>query len=252
MQQPDTTTPNGAPPDRAATNRANAQHSTGPRTEPGKKRSSLNALRHGLTGHVIVLPEEDLAAYKTHVQRFFDEHQPKGNLEEQFVQSLADTRWRLNRIPALEESLHTLAAIEEANEIETTDHESQTSLARARGYRDNARVFANLSVQEHRLARRFQTDLKQLRELQAERREKEERDLDKAADMLNQHEKEGTPYDPAEDGFVFSLPEIATFRYRRARSQAAFYKTQLPEPLVIAAKSGFRPVDTKPSDSPVS
>ena len=49
---------------RAAINRANAQHSTGPRTEAGKKRSSLNALRHGLTGHVIVMPGEDLAAYE--------------------------------------------------------------------------------------------------------------------------------------------------------------------------------------------
>ena len=35
---------------RASINRANAQRSTGPRTESGKKVSSLNALRHGLTG----------------------------------------------------------------------------------------------------------------------------------------------------------------------------------------------------------
>jgi len=32
--------------DRAVINRANAQHSTGPRTEAGKQRASLNALRH--------------------------------------------------------------------------------------------------------------------------------------------------------------------------------------------------------------
>jgi len=42
--------------DRAEINRANAQHSIGPKTPEGKQRSSLNALRHGLTGQIIVLP----------------------------------------------------------------------------------------------------------------------------------------------------------------------------------------------------
>src|SRR5580700_10520003 len=91
-------TTNGTPdPTRAEINRANSQHSTGPRTAAGKQRSSLNALRHGLTGHVIVLPAEDHAAYESHTQRFFADLQPNGALETQLVQSLADTSWRLNR-----------------------------------------------------------------------------------------------------------------------------------------------------------
>jgi len=49
--------------DRAAVNRANAQRSTGPRTEAGKQHSALNALRHGLTAQTAVLPSEDPAAY---------------------------------------------------------------------------------------------------------------------------------------------------------------------------------------------
>ena len=47
-----------------ARNRANAAHSTGPKTEAGKRRSSLNGMRHGLTGHTIILPSEDLHAYR--------------------------------------------------------------------------------------------------------------------------------------------------------------------------------------------
>jgi hypothetical protein len=43
---------------RAAVNKANAQKSTGPRTDAGKQRSSLNALRHvnksKFDGHVLV------------------------------------------------------------------------------------------------------------------------------------------------------------------------------------------------------
>ncbi len=42
---------------RAQINIANAQHSTGPKTPEGKKKSSLNALRHGLTGQIVVMPD---------------------------------------------------------------------------------------------------------------------------------------------------------------------------------------------------
>src|SRR5579864_119933 len=79
--------PNSHDKNRADANRANSKHSTGPRTPAGKQRSSLNALRHGLTGHTIVLPSEDLAAYQRHSKRWLDEFQPQGVLEEQLVQS---------------------------------------------------------------------------------------------------------------------------------------------------------------------
>src|SRR5713101_8287577 len=104
---------------RSARNRANAQHSTGPKTEAGKQRSSLNALRHGLTGHTIVLPTEDLAAYERFTKRFFDDLKPIGILEEQLVQNLADTSWRLNRIPALENNLLALGFAEHSDRIIT-------------------------------------------------------------------------------------------------------------------------------------
>ena len=52
----------------AEINRANAQHSTGPKTRGrATKKCSLNALRHGLTGQMVVMPTEDLAAYGRHV-----------------------------------------------------------------------------------------------------------------------------------------------------------------------------------------
>ena len=40
-------------------NRMNAKRSTGPRTSPGKLRSSMNARKHGLTGKSIVIGDED-------------------------------------------------------------------------------------------------------------------------------------------------------------------------------------------------
>jgi hypothetical protein len=61
---------------REAVNRAYSLHSTGPRTQPGKQRSSLNALRHGLTARTAVLPTEDPDAYQRHIQQFLAEYAP--------------------------------------------------------------------------------------------------------------------------------------------------------------------------------
>src|SRR5580700_8268317 len=96
--------------DRTAINRANSQHSTGPRTDRGKQRSSLNALRHGLTAASPVLPSEDRAAYDSLRRQFRDEYQPATPTESQLVQELADTSWRLNRIPLLEAEVLNRAA----------------------------------------------------------------------------------------------------------------------------------------------
>src|SRR5580693_10115073 len=98
------------PLDRAAINRANSQHSTGPRTAAGKQRSSLNALRHGLTAASPVLPSEDRSAYEDHRRSFLDEYRPATPTESQLVQELIDTSWRLNRIPLLEAALLDRAA----------------------------------------------------------------------------------------------------------------------------------------------
>src|SRR5947199_141090 len=46
---------------RILANQANAKLSTGPRTAEGKERSRANALKHGLTGAGVVLPEADAA-----------------------------------------------------------------------------------------------------------------------------------------------------------------------------------------------
>src|SRR5712691_3599525 len=165
-------------------NRANAQHSTGPKTEAGKRRSSLNALRHGLTGHTIVLPTEDLAAYERFTKRFFDDLKPIGILEEQLVQSIADTSWRLNRIPALENNLLALGFAEHSDHIITEHPEVHAALAIAEALREQTKAFSALSMHGKRLSRQFDRTLKQLRELQTERRAAEQRELRQAAALL--------------------------------------------------------------------
>jgi hypothetical protein len=202
---------------RAAVNRENSQHSTGPRTPEGKKRASLNALRHGLTGHTIVLPTEDLAAYQLHCQRYLDDLQPHGIIEQQLVQTLSETAWRLNRIPALETNLLTLGITEHEAGINTSELEARTALAMAAALRDQTRVLATLSSHEQRLSRQFHRALAEIRATQADRRAKTEQQLKRAADLLEMHQNEDLPYNPADDGFVFSNAEIETHIRRRDR-----------------------------------
>jgi hypothetical protein len=206
---------------RAAANQANAQKSTGPRTPAGKHRSSLNALRHGLTGQTIVLPTEDLAAYQLHSKSFLDEYQPKGATETQLVQFLIDTSWQLNRAAAIETNLLSLGLADPEGRLRADHPQAEAALNMAIAFRDNAGAFANLSTYSQRLDRRFERTLLQLRDLQIQRRKTEERQLDKAAKILKMLKHENLPYQPAEDGFVFSNSEVEAFLQRQDRLERA-------------------------------
>ena len=212
---------------RAEVNKANAQKSTGPRTAAGKQRSSLNALRHGLTGHTVVLPTEDHSAYQLHSHAFLGEYQPKGATETQLVQSLLDTSWQLNRAAAVETNLFSLGITEMEDRIRANHPEAETALAMALAYREHNRAFANLGIYRQRLTREFQRTLVLLRQIQAERRKNEERQLDNAVKILKMHNDQNlpdqaapdnpAPYNPADDGFVFSKAEIETYMGREER-----------------------------------
>ncbi len=191
---------------RAAANRANALHSTGPRTESGKQRSSLNALTHGLSSQSAVLPSEDPAAYQLHCRQFHDEYQPKTPTEIQLVRELADTSWRLNRIPLLEADLLTRAS----------DHRRGHDPI-AYNILDAHRALATLGLHGQRLSRQFHNTLDQLRVIQSDRREREQRDVKRAAALLELHKHKGIQYDPAQDGFVFSRSEIEAHSQRLMR-----------------------------------
>ena len=86
-------------------NRSNALNGTGPRTAEGKARSSRNALSHGLTAQEIVIPGEDVAAYRSFEEQLIDDLQPNGSCELDLIERLAATYWRLRRIPRFEAAL---------------------------------------------------------------------------------------------------------------------------------------------------
>lgn len=207
---------------RIQANHANSQLSTGPRTPEGKLRSSTNALRHGLTSKMVLLPGDDLEAYNDSKRRFFEELKPQGELERQLAYTLVNTQWRLNRCRSCEESI---LAVETAG---VDDTPSATETVAAAGPESHARLIesqveslARLSLYESRLTRIFHTTLKQFRELQSERREHEHRAMAEAANVMKLHQTQQIPFNPAELGFVFSLSEIQDWRSRQERLQAA-------------------------------
>jgi hypothetical protein len=174
-----------------STNKSNAQHSTGPKTKAGKQKSSLNALRHGLTSQIVVMPTEDLHAYQRHLKTFDDEYLPEGATETHLVQALADAAWRLNRVAAIESNLLT-----RADGLDLAALESQS------------KALANLSLHSSRLSRQVERTIAQLRDLQRKRRSNEKQEVDDVLDVLEMYEDKGEPYRPAEDGFVFSKAQL--------------------------------------------
>ena len=203
-------------------NRANALHSTGPKTAEGKRRSSLNAVRHGLTGQAVVLAGEDAAAYARLCKRYFDDLQPKAVVEEELVQTLADIAWRRNRLRVIENNLYALGRAENARDRIVHDSKIRAGLVMAEVFTHHARNFATLSMHEQRLSRQYGQALKQLNEAQAVRRAREERDIEHAAMLRKLNNMRDIPFDPAEDGFVLSTAEIDTHIRRAQRRQEAY------------------------------
>jgi len=162
-------------PQRLAANRANAQLSSGPRTEAGKAKSSLNAVKTGLTGRTVLLASEDAETYEAHLLQYVDRFAPVGDRETELVQSLADTQWRLNCIPNLEAGLFALGRLRCADLFEDEKNgQVRRAMIDAHILVEDAKHFKNLHLQENRLLRRYEQHAKELRELQAQRKKEQE------------------------------------------------------------------------------
>ena len=82
---------------RIAANRANSLKSCGPTTPRGKEQSRRNALKHGMTGEGVVLPNEDAAEVERRFAAFRSELQPSGEIGEALVRRAAVCSVRMDR-----------------------------------------------------------------------------------------------------------------------------------------------------------
>ena len=81
--------------------------STGPRTEKGKKVVSQNALKSGVYARDIVLPNESLADFEAHHQRFINDFRPQDIVASQLVRDMAVVVWKRMRLERIENKVLT-------------------------------------------------------------------------------------------------------------------------------------------------
>jgi hypothetical protein len=202
-------------------NRANAQLSTGPTSPEGKAKSSLNAVKTGLTGRTVLLPTDDVALYQAHIAKFVERYNPVGDEEKSLVQSIADTEWRLQRIPSLEAGIYALGCLEFAELFPDQEESVRKQLIEAKTFLAYQRQLSNLSVQETRLRRQKEKDLATLKQLQEDRKRDRRNRLYRAGldyiGYVRKHRED--QWEEDHSGFEFSTDEV--------RAQAAAIRPDL-------------------------
>jgi hypothetical protein len=190
-----------------AANHANAQLSTGPATSDGKAKSSLNALKTALTGQTVLLPSDDAVAYQSHLARLTAQWKAANQNEQALVQFIADTEWRLLRIPGIEMGIYAVGRFKlQAQFAEVEDATTRAALIEAEVFLTYQRQLSNLSLQESRLRRNREKDTAALRQMQTDRA----RRLDEAAQKYIDDVEEGIESEwlTNEIGFEFSVEEV--------------------------------------------
>ncbi len=195
-------------PAQLAANRANAQLSSGPTTPEGKQKVSLNAVKTGLTGATVLLPTDDVTLYERHAANAFAAWQPETDREKTLVQLILDTEWRLLRIPSLQSGIYALGRLTHGEKFADQPEAVRATLLEAHIFQTYRRDLTNLSLQESRLRRQREKDMAELQQLQQERRQRYEAQLEAAAHMYERFQENEQPFDPAEFGFEFSIETI--------------------------------------------
>jgi hypothetical protein len=195
------------------TSRQNGAKSHGPVTAEGQARSSQNALRHGLTAAVVVLPYENREEYNQLLKHYIHDFRPANQSQQDLVEKMVATRWRFNRLVAVENRLfeQELARNIEAVDKEFTGFDDTGKMAFALDKMVNtSKTPAHLLRYESQLNRTYDRALKQLKDLQSMQTAlaKPNRDSNGAAIPNTQNHLPELPNEPGDERFSpFHPPE---------------------------------------------
>ena len=203
--------------------------------EEKKDGRRLNAWRHGLTGQILLQTPEEQAAYDQFCRGIHQSLAPVGALEQSYVQSIADDRWRLHHAAAMETDIITLMGARDPSTpicLPVADD----ALNQAQAWLNRGKSLGLLSLYESRLNRHVEKNMAELRRLQAGRQALLAKALEEAELLAQLAEAEGQPFDPAldaaanlPDSFVFSPAEFTRLFHRNRRLASAKKPVPAPE-----------------------
>ena len=147
-----------ATPAQVLANQANARHSTGPRTEQGKARSSHNHLSHGLSSKEFILLPGEQAGFDEFMAALRDAIQPAGALEFDLFTQLAHASWALRRFRRAEARIQAESACPDIDPALVPETEAR---------------LRTLQIYAQRAERSYYRALKELKALQSARAFKE-------------------------------------------------------------------------------
>jgi hypothetical protein len=150
-------------------NQANAQRSTGPRTDAGKAASAQNATTHGLRGkRLVILPgeEEEFATFSAGLR---DDFAPNGTHQDFLFQQILHASWNLTRCQKAEAELHAASADPNLDPLVAGTNEAKLKL---------------IALYATRAERSYSRFVNELRRVQTEALYRAERDIDDTFSVL--------------------------------------------------------------------
>jgi hypothetical protein len=140
--------------------RNNGARSNGPATPEGKRRSSQNAIRHGLLANCLMLQDESRAAFDALLAQHLDRLQPADGVEYGFIEEMVAAYWRMRRAWALETRMleNRVAAQPSGDEIDRmatafTDLANQPALGLMHRYETRLHCIYQRALQNFLLLR---------------------------------------------------------------------------------------------------
>ncbi|HEY2013368.1 MAG TPA: hypothetical protein VGH38_07695, partial [Bryobacteraceae bacterium] len=141
-------------------NRRNARHSTGPRSEAGRARAAMNALKSGLHAQSMILPGENPAELQNLIGEYHDYHAPHSPEARAYCDKLAHGEWLSRRFGKIEVKLFVY-------EIEGISRPSPDSIL-GQAYVRCGHHLSRLQRRMDSVDREYHRDLNMLRLLEAE------------------------------------------------------------------------------------